>query len=157
MNRGVSGLLAALLLVSMSAFVAVPRSQAFVIWCWDDPTVSVNGTVFEIDIAVGGASQADVQANVDEALTTVYVPKGATTKKLSTTRVNFKEKVHFVEVAGKQDVTFVVTFKAKKAMPAAVALKKNGVLIPGPVEIDKVMAFTGNTVDGVTTPSQTLP
>lgn len=159
MQRVVNGLLAAMLLVSIGAFIGVPKSEAFVIWCWDDPIVSVDGTIFEIDIAVGAeGGQAEVQANVQVAQTTIYVPKGAKTSKISTTRVNFNETVHFVKVDGKTDVSIAVSFKSKKDLPAAVALKKNGAPVTQGISqiIDNQPAFMGTTSSGVTLPSQSL-
>lgn len=160
MQRVVNGVLAAVLLVSIGAFVAVPRSEAFVIWCWDDPIVSVNGTIFEIDIAVGAeGGQAEVQANVQVAETTIYVPNDAQMTKISMTRVSFNETVRFVKVDGQNDVRIVVSFKSKKNLPAAVALKKAGVQVrQGTTEkVDGQPAFMGTTSSGVTLPRQSLP
>jgi len=69
--RLVLAALAALLLISITA-VRIPPAQAQVSWCWNDPTLIINGRVVHIDL---GVPQSQVGTVTDSTLT-VTVPTG---------------------------------------------------------------------------------
>jgi hypothetical protein len=64
-------------------------------WCWDDPIVSINGKVVNIDIGVRGEPE-EVAAAVKSTTTTIYLPRNVSARKLGSTNTYFREKVRFV-------------------------------------------------------------
>ena len=143
MRRICTGLGTAVVLVAIAALAGVPGTMAYTTWCWDDPIVSINGTIVAIDIGVGMATADSITAAtsvnklVQKAETVIYVPAGAEVKRVGTTRVHFPESVRFVTVPDAQIVRIEVTFKAKADLPAA-------------MKIDGVLAAQGSTFGTLT-------
>src|SRR5215212_11736748 len=79
MQRVMNGLLAALVLAGLGAYVGVQRTDAFVIWCWDDPIVQVRsagGHPSTIGIRVGIEGDPNIVRGMT-AYVIVQVPGGA--------------------------------------------------------------------------------
>jgi len=127
MRKVMSGILAALLLLSVGAlsFVPVTRANEFVIWCWDDPVVSLNGQVFNIQIGVL-AMPSEVRRGVQVADTTLLVPRGVEASVISITNQYFRETVQIITVPDGRTVGVIVKFQATAILPAALAV--NGAL-----------------------------
>jgi hypothetical protein len=129
MQRVMNGLLAALVLVGLGAFVTVPRSDAFVIWCWDDPIVRLDNQTVLIRVGVHG-EPADV-AQITAYLK-IFVRPGSTARTLAYTNRSLRaEVVTFVESrsqAGQVDISFR---GAPSTMQAAVEISTNGTKTTG--------------------------
>jgi hypothetical protein len=129
MQRMTNGLLVALVLVGLGAYVGVQRTEAFVIWCWDDPIVQVDNQTVLIRVGVQG-EPADVAQTT--AYLNVFVPPGSNARTLAYTNRYLKaEIVTFVESgsqAGQVDISFR---DAPSTMQAAVEISTNGIKTTG--------------------------
>jgi len=137
MQRLTNTLIAALMLVAFGLIAAVPvtRADEFVIWCWNDPQVELNGQIFDIELGVLGQPSV-VRRGVRLAETTLFIPQGMRARVLSTTNIYFEERVRIVELPvqawGNQDqsgrtggeVRVVTRFEASVTLPAAMAVNR---------------------------------
>jgi hypothetical protein len=97
--------------------------MSFVIWCWDDPVVRLNGETVSIEIGVHGSPDV-VRAAVDLAETIVTIPPGVTAEPVSTTNEFFRETVRFLTLPGADAACIEVRVHASRVLP--VALRVNG-------------------------------
>lgn len=97
--------------------------MAFVIWCWDDPVVSLNGETVSIEVGVRGAPEM-VREHVQVAETTIILPDGVDAHTITTTNEFFEETVKFLVEPAATEATIEVRFEATKDLP--VAIRVNG-------------------------------
>ena len=95
--------------------------MGFVIWCWDDPIVRINGETVSIEIGVQGAPDA-VRASVQLAETIITLPPGVTAETVSTTNEYFAETVRFLTLPGAEAAGIEVRVHASRVLPVAVRI-----------------------------------
>jgi hypothetical protein len=132
LHRAVAFTLAALFLVGL-ALVRPDAASAELSWCWDDPIVSINGRVLNIDIGVQGDA-ATVSSTVKSTTTTIYLPRNVSARNLGSTNTYFREKVHFRTTrstwsGGPIPVSVVTEFKATGRLNAQQRIRHNGTVL----------------------------
>ena len=122
--------LAALLVLAVGVTAALQPAPAaaFVIWCWDDPLVEINGTRYNIENGVFG-DPALVDKQIQIAKVVIHVPQGSRYQLLGVTREYFVEVVSFSESlpASAKAARVETTYVAQVNLPAAIRV--NGSLI----------------------------
>lgn len=113
--------LLAVLLFGLAGLTQTQPAAAQTTWCWIDPIIEVNGHRISINTGVQG-TPAVVQANVQHAYVTIYVPRGAQYRLIEMTTGYYTESVRFVEVSPNAQVGVVVSFRATRNLPAAMAI-----------------------------------
>ncbi len=145
--RGIRWTAMLVMLVASAALLQTRPVSADWEWSYDDPIVEIAGHTVQINVGVQG-DPAVIRENIDKAITTIYVPKGVTVKKISTTKVFFKEKVEIEHTDASWtpgqpvNVKVVVTFEAETKMPAQTVITSAGVMLG---------TVIGSTNDALTT------
>jgi hypothetical protein len=122
LSRFAAGILAALVLAALLIARTPGHASAFVIWCWDDPVVEINGQQYAIQNGIF-ADPTAVNREVQVAQVTVYVPTGSAYRTISVSHTYFNETVRFVEDPGLKNKARVETvYVAQADYPAALQL-----------------------------------
>lgn len=130
--------LVAVLLFGLAGLTQARPAAAQATWCWIDPIVEINGHRINIDTGVQG-TPAVVQAHVQHAYVTIYVPRGAQYRLIEITSGYYTESVRFVEVNPNAQVGVTVSFAATRDLPAAMVITSGSVRL----------TFYGSTGAGV--------
>lgn len=103
-----------------------PTADAFESWCFDDPVIDINGRRVQIVIGIQG-DQALVDKYVQQAVTVVGVPIGASARTVLVTKENFKESVTYTSTgtpwrAGQPNLV-PITISFKQKLPTSLPAK----------------------------------
>ena len=121
---------AAITLTTMLLFSAVFLSGAAHAawdWCWDDPVVSIEGRIVNIEVGVPSEYLDDIRGKVP---VTIYVPEGTDASVLATTNLHFTEKAKIKYVAANAagssvPVSVVVAANANVTFPVVIRVTQN--------------------------------
>ncbi|MGH2600377.1 MAG: hypothetical protein ACRDJ9_13455 [Dehalococcoidia bacterium] len=97
--------------------------MAFVIWCWDDPVVRINGETVSIEVGIQGSPEV-VRDSVRGVETIITLPEGVSGETVSVTDDYFLETVRYLTVPAAEQVGIEVCVDAARVLP--VALRVNG-------------------------------
>jgi len=93
--------------------------MGFVIWCWDDPIVKINGETVSIEIGVQGSPEL-VRGSVRNVETIITLPRGVTAETVSTTNEYFTESVRYLTLPEAESVGIEVVVNCDRVLPVAV-------------------------------------